>query len=467
MASGRELSSASGVEPDALRKTEHRLSGEHAGDQVRDAAVSHSFSGDERELYHKSGRPSSPRRRSSEQLTNDAKASPEHIQDIVRRLHNMEAVQNGFVLEREDVTRAITISLINRHHLLLAGPPGSAKTTQVRLAAAHIQNGVYFFTQLTPFSTVEDVFGPIDIAAYKDGRRQRIGDGMLQQAHVAVIDEIYNSNEAVLQSLLAPMYEGVYAERGRVHPIPLRTLLGTTNGIPTRDERVEKGLTGFHDRWLFRFLIDEIRSDVNFRRMLWTPDIDFHTYVPDPDAVVTAEELSLLAAASSRVRVPVAVYEQLVELRNAMQERNLQCSVRRWKQIHRALQTAAFLEGRMDVGEQEFSLLRHVLWNEEADIPSLERLLEGFVSTVKERVALTFGHILEVFADFEEQRQSLPNPADVNKLALEKRHRVEALIQEIDALGRRAGSTADTAAVESYLQRAYNYLHDLDEAAEL
>lgn len=403
----------------------------------------------ERELSSKSGR------------------RPDEISDIVHRLHNIEDVQNRFILEREAVTRAITISLINRSHLLLAGPPGSGKTSQVRLAAAHIQESTFFFTQLTPFSTVEDVFGPIDLVAYKEGERRRVSDGMLQEAHVAVIDEIYNSNEAVLQTLLAPMYEGVYAERGRFHPIPLRTLMGTTNVIPTAEERLEKGLTGFHDRWLFRFFIDEVKSDANFMRMLWTPDIDFHTYVPDDGATVTADELERVAAESTRVRVPVAIYEQLVQLRKTMGEQGLTCSLRRWKQIRRALQTSAFLDGRMDVSEKDFTILRHVLWNEERDIPTLERLLEQYVSTVKERVSLTFGHILEIFAEFEEQRRSLHNAADVSKLALEARQHVERHIREINELSTRSASSADTAAVDNYLQRAYDYLHDLDVAAGL
>ena len=42
---------------------------------------------------------------------------------------------------------------------------------------------------------------------------------MLQEAHVAVVDEIYNGNEAVLKSLLSPMYERVFAEQGRAEPI--------------------------------------------------------------------------------------------------------------------------------------------------------------------------------------------------------------------------------------------------------
>lgn len=389
------------------------------------------------------------------------------VDDIVTRLHNIEQAQNRYILEREDVTRAITICLINRSHLLLAGPPGTGKTSQVRLAAAHIKDSYFFFTQLTPFSTIEDVFGPIDLVAYKEGERRRVGEGMLQQAHVAVIDEIYNSNEAVLQGLLAPMYEGVYAERGRFHPIPLRTLMGTTNVIPPPEERLEKGLIGFHDRWLFRFLIDELQSDANFMRMLWTPDIDFHSYTPEPRATVTTDELDVVAAHAAEVRVPVAIYEQLVQLRKQMRELGLSCSVRRWKQIHRALQTSAFLDGRMDVHEKDFSLLPHVLWNEEAEIPLLQRLLEDYVKSVKDRVALTFGHILEVVADFEQQRRSLHHAADVSKLALQCRRQVEQHIRAINELAEGTTAAVDEAAIDNYLQRAYDYLHQLDEAAGL
>lgn len=387
--------------------------------------------------------------------------------DILRRVRNMEAVQNRVILERDDVAKAISICLINRSHLLLVGLPGIAKTTQVRLAAAHVRGSRFFYTQLTPFSTVEDLFGPVDIAAYKDGLRRRVGAGMLQEAHVAVIDEIYNGNEAVLKSLLSPMYERVYAEQGRFEPIPLRTLMGTTNAVPGAEERLERGLTAFHDRWLFRFVVDDLKSDANFMRMLWTPDIDFQSYVADENATVTVDELEHLAFESEQVRVPVTVYEQVAQLRKAMQAESLYCSPRRWKQVRRALQTAALLDGRMDVNERDFGLLRHVLWNHVEDIPVLERLLEGYVRSVKERVAIAFSHILEIHAEFQEQCRSIDSPADLSKLALEARLRVERRIQELQELSRRSTNDEDRLAVDQYLQRAYDHLKQLDDAAGL
>ena len=389
------------------------------------------------------------------------------VDDVLQRLRNMEAVQNRLILEREAVTRAISICLISRSHLLLSGPPGVAKTTQVRLAAAHIRGSRFFHTQLTPFSTIEDVFGPVDILAYKHGERRRVGTHMLQEAHVAVIDEIYNGNEAVLKALLAPMYEGVYAEQGRFHPIPLRTLMGTANAIPGPEERREKGLTGFHDRWLFRFQVEDLQSDASFMRMLWTPDIDFRTYQPEPSATVTIEELDYLAQLAETVRVPISIYEELARLRKAMQAENLHCSSRRWKQIRRALQTSALLDGRRDVSERDFGILRHTLWDQPEDIPVLERLLEDYVRAARERAAVKFSRILEICGEFNEQRRSISNPADLSKLALEARQRVEERIREIRDLARQSTSESDQLAVEQYLQRAYDYLKELDEAAGL
>lgn len=385
--------------------------------------------------------------------------------EILERLRQIEAVQNKHIFEREDVTRAITICLIVRGHLLLTGPPGVAKTTQIRLAAAHVRESRFFHTQLSPFSTVEDLFGPVDLQAYKEGERRRRSSGMLQEADVAVIDEIYNGNEAVLKALLAPMNEGVYAEAGSFHPIPLRTLMGTTNGIPDPAERREKGLEGFHDRWLFRFVVGDLKSSSNFTRMLWSPDIDFHHYKADPKASVSLSELEALRVQADAVRLPVGVTDELVQVRKAMEAEGISCSPRRWKQIRRALQASALIDGRRDVDERDFPLLRHTLWSDVHEIPALEKILEPYLTAGKERAAVRFGRILERIGEFEQMRKSTQNRADISKIALEARFHLEREIWEMRELKRRCASSSEQQAIEEYLQRAYDYLQQLDEAA--
>lgn len=385
--------------------------------------------------------------------------------DILERLGRIEEVQNKYIFEREDVSRAIIISLVIKAHLLLTGPPGIAKTTQIRLAAHHVIDSRFFHTQLSPFSTVEDVFGPVDLQAYKTGDRRRVSQGMLQEADVAVVDEIYNGNEAVLKALLAPMNEGVFAEHGRFQPIPLRTLMGAANQIPDAHERRERGLAGFHDRWLFRFAVDDIKNTSNFTRMLWTPDIDFYQYEPDPKATVTIAELELLQAEVERVRLPVGICEELVAIRKAMEGEGLYCSPRRWKRICRALKASALLDQRYDVEEQDLSVLRHTLWSEVQQIPVLDKVLEPYLASREDRAAAHFSRILELYSEFDQRRRSTTSLADISKIAFETRLQLEHRIQQIRDLQQRSYSTAERESIEGYLQRAYGYLKELDEAA--
>src|SRR5690606_1900919 len=101
------------------------------------------------------------------------------------------------------------------------------------------------------------------------------------------------------------------------------------------------------------------------------------------------------------------------------------------------------------------------------DIPRVERLLEDYVTAVKDQAAIKFSHILEICGDFNEKRRSMPSASDLSKLALEARTRVEIRIAEIKDLSRRSRSESDQAAVDQYLQKAYSYLRELDEAAGL
>ena len=130
--------------------------------------------------------------------------------EILERLRQIEAVQNKHIFEREDVTRAITICLIVRGHLLLTGPPGVAKTTQIRLAAAHVRGeSVLSHSALALFDGRGSLWPRRSASVQEKGSAGAGAAGMLQEADVAVIDEIYNGNEAVLKALLAPMNEGV------------------------------------------------------------------------------------------------------------------------------------------------------------------------------------------------------------------------------------------------------------------
>ena len=287
---------------------------------------------------------------------------------------------------------------------------------------------------------------------------------MLQEAHVAVIDEVYNGNEAALKSLLAPMSEGCTRSRASSTRFPCDPYGHRPTQIPGPEERREKGLTGFHDRWLFRFIARDLESDSHFMKMLWDPG-DRLSIVRARPTTVGTEELEHLAEAASRVRLSVAIAEELARCAG-MQAEGLFCSPRRWKAIVRAMQAAALLAGRSDVTET-ISSCCGTLWDDPEDIPRIEKLLEDYVTAVRDRAAIKFSRILEICSEFNEKRKASPHPTDVSKLALDARSRLEARIEEMEQLKRRSNSEADNLVVDQYLQKAYDYLHELDQAAGL
>src|SRR3954447_25468617 len=83
--------------------------------------------------------------------------------------------------ERRDVIDGALCAVLAGEHVLLLGPPGTAKSALVR-AIAQAFGGIYFERLLTKFSTPEELFGPISLKALEQDRFTRITQGKLPGA---------------------------------------------------------------------------------------------------------------------------------------------------------------------------------------------------------------------------------------------------------------------------------------------
>jgi MoxR-like ATPase len=132
-------------------------------------------------------------------------------------------------------------------HVLLLGPPGTAKSALVR-AIAQAFGGTYFERLLTKFSTPEELFGPISLKALEQDRYQRVTAGKLPEAEFAFVDEVFKANSAILNSLLTAMNERLFHNDGAPTQMPLVALFGASNELPEGKE-----LEALFDRFLLRF----------------------------------------------------------------------------------------------------------------------------------------------------------------------------------------------------------------------
>jgi MoxR-like ATPase len=82
--------------------------------------------------------------------------------------------------ERKDVIDGSLAAVLAGEHVLLLGPPGTAKSALVR-CLAQVFGGSYFERLLTKFSTPEELFGPISLQGLAQDRFVRLTAGKLPE----------------------------------------------------------------------------------------------------------------------------------------------------------------------------------------------------------------------------------------------------------------------------------------------
>ena len=133
----------------------------------------------------------------------------------------------GVFIEREDVLKQIALALLSRQHVLMTGPPGTAKSqlaTRVlgRIVSQDTGQPSLYARQFTESTVQTDLVGPIDFKTLMDtGRTQHFTDeGILGAVH-AFLDEVFDGRDMLLRSALNILNErelkqGTKTTRGRI-----------------------------------------------------------------------------------------------------------------------------------------------------------------------------------------------------------------------------------------------------------
>lgn len=172
----------------------------------------------------------------------------------VRRLRALgRSVAQRFVGRRLALD-LLEVAVIAREHVLLLGPPGTGKTDLVTRFATGL-GGRPFVRLLTRFTEPAELFGPLDVEAFRAGRYTVRTEGMLPQSHLAFLDEIFQCGSPILNTLLTVMNERVFHNGGEPQPVPLVSLIGAANALPQ-----DPSLLAFADRFLLRLEVAPVAA---------------------------------------------------------------------------------------------------------------------------------------------------------------------------------------------------------------
>lgn len=326
-------------------------------------------------------------------------------------------------LERTDLIDGALVALLAGQHVLIIGPPGTAKSMLADEVCARLEGASYFQWLLTRFTTPEELFGAISLAALEQDDYRRLTAHKLPEAHVAFLDELFKGSSSILNTILTIMNERRFHNGRTVAPVPLLSLFAATNELPEDDE-----LLALQDRFLLRFVVDYLEEDFRFLKLLQGRTATTRT-------TLSLADLDTARRAAAGLPVSGHVLQSIADLRRELGRRGIVASDRRYVQSVGLLRAHAYLAGRDVVTDEDLGILAHVLWRDPAERGAvtevLREILRGHEDEV--RALLYQSRELRDYALREWESRELATRATV-----EAHTKLEAILGKVDTLVRKA-----------------------------
>jgi MoxR-like ATPase len=292
------------------------------------------------------------------------------------RLAQLAHVLQERFLGKDEVIRLLIVAAIAGEHAVLIGPPGTAKSALIRTFARLIQAN-YFEYLLTRFTEPNEIFGPVDIAAFREGRYERRTEGMLPEAEIVFLDEVFKSNSAILNALLTLLNERRYTSGGHVLRCPLLSAFGASNEVPG-----DETLTAIYDRFILRIRNDNLDA-YHFQDLLQKGlehEVLQMTNAPIQPLVAARELAELQRGLLQRTRFSEEFFSQYKGIVFQIRAEGVSLSDRRVVKILKLFAASAYLDGRAQPDAGDLFVLKHV-WNNEDQAQILDAIVTPVLET--------------------------------------------------------------------------------------
>lgn len=317
------------------------------------------------------------------------------------RIEKLLDVLGSGLYEKETAVKLGLLTALAGESMFMLGAPGCAKsmiTRRIKEAfKADNKDGVkYFETLLNQFTTPEEVFGNISLKALngelpdengnKKEEYRRLTEGMLPEADIAFLDEIWKASPAILNTLLTIVNERKFHNGSKVMNVPLKALFAASNELPAKG----KGLEALYDRFIFRLPVDFIKNEDDFFEMIDQPaheefklnDEEKKLLISNTELKEWSKEIDKVTLSEVSKQVISAIRKEMTLLNDAMSDEDkkngelFEVGDRRWKKIAHILKTSAFLNDRNEVDLMDCSLIENCIWGTEKQQKKAKEIVE-------------------------------------------------------------------------------------------
>lgn len=332
---------------------------------------------------------------------------------------------------REREASIIALAMLAGEHVLLVGPPGTAKSLLCRTAANAVSGARFGEWLLSPTTAPEEVFGPYDISALRDtpSRYERVGTGRVTDVHLAYLDEIGRASPAILDTmlhLLGPERQALIGTKQV--KVPLVAAIASANTWPEDAAML--------DRWLLRATVAYLspshrRALLMFRAPTLTPAC---TFADLQQAQADAQALPWSPAALDTWDTILA----------DLDEAGIAVSDRRLRASEKVAKAQAYLNGHDAVLPIDLEPLQFVLWSVPDQAPVA-------ASKVVARANPMGAKLDEMLAEADE----LVRAATDQGGRMDAATKLESLLNEAKQIAAQPGSNGRAAKVVKFIEREH------------
>lgn len=350
---------------------------------------------------------------------------------LFTKMNEMIDEVNDEVAEREELIECVALALLSQKNLFILGDTGQAKSYAINAFRRRITGAKQFERLMSKQTDEEQLFGRLDLSslipgnmpqaellkekayhdtyseleklyrqyqndgqsstlkdasetakklaclkhivcALKSGSPKMITDGKIPDSHIVFLDEIFKSNDGILNSLLTALNEKVYTNEGQTVDIPVISFFSASNEIPNFNDSAQAILKPLYDRFELKVLTEYVQEKDNRIKVLNGKQGKLQN---NAKTCITLDELRKMQDEVQNVCVPDQINELMDEVLCALRRNGVHVSDRKFFGFTPIVRAKAYLSGNPEVTPKDLLVLKYYFWNTPAEIPTVGKIL--------------------------------------------------------------------------------------------